>query len=90
LEIEKQLWRNQCLTMKNFGYLHGPWCWYFLLAVITSITINSLNRRDKWDKAVSNGADPMVTTCALYGADTHWRNGNLHNPGSMTANKDSR
>ena len=43
----------------------------FFAAVIVSCTINSLDRRDKWDKAVSNGADPMVTTCALYGADTH-------------------
>ena len=43
----------------------------FLLAVIIACTINSFDRRDKWDKAVSNGADPMVTTCALYGADTH-------------------
>lgn len=49
-------------------------CWgmvlTFILALIISGTINSLDRRDKWDKAVSNGADPMVTTCALYGAET--------------------
>jgi len=43
----------------------------FFLSLIVSATVNSLDRRDKWDKAVSNGADPMVTTCALYGADTH-------------------
>ena len=43
----------------------------FLLAVIIACTINGLDRRDKWDKAVSNGADPMVATCALYQADTH-------------------
>lgn len=43
----------------------------FFVAVIVSCTINSLDRRDKWEKTVSNGADPMVTTCALYGADTH-------------------
>lgn len=43
----------------------------FLLAVIIACTVNSFDRRDKWDKAVSNGADPMVTTCALDGADTH-------------------
>ena len=43
----------------------------FILALIVSGTINSLDRRDKWEKTVSNGADPMVTTCALYGADTH-------------------
>ena len=45
-------------------------CWgmvlAFLLAVITACTIVSFDRRDKWEKAVSNGADPMVTTCALY------------------------
>lgn len=38
----------------------------FSLAVIASITLGAHDRRDKWDKAVSNGADPMVTTCALY------------------------
>ena len=43
----------------------------FLLAVIIACTINSLDRRDKWDRAVTNGADPMVATCALYQADTH-------------------
>jgi len=43
----------------------------FFLSLIVSATVNSLDRRDKWDKAVSNGADPMVTTCALYQADTH-------------------
>jgi hypothetical protein len=43
----------------------------FFLSLIVSGTVNSFDRRDKWDKAVSNGADPMVTTCALYGADTH-------------------
>jgi len=50
-------------------------CWgmvlAFLLAVIIACAVNSLDRRDKWEKTVSNGADPMVTTCALYGADTH-------------------
>jgi hypothetical protein len=38
----------------------------FSLALIASITLGAHDRRDKWDKAVSNGADPMVTTCALY------------------------
>jgi hypothetical protein len=42
----------------------------FFLSLIVSATINSLDRRDKWDKAVSNGADPMVTACALDGADS--------------------
>ena len=50
-------------------------CWGMVLAFLTAVivfcTINSLDRRDKWEKTVSNGADPMVTTCALYGADTH-------------------
>lgn len=26
----------------------------------------SHDRRDKWEKAVSNGADPMVAACALF------------------------
>jgi hypothetical protein len=34
------------------------------------LTLSGFDRRDKWDKAVSNGADPMVATCALYSADT--------------------
>ena len=50
-------------------------CWgmalTFVLALIVSGTINSFDKRDKWEKTVSNGADPMVTTCALYGAETH-------------------
>lgn len=36
------------------------------VALIIACTLNAYDRRDKWDKAVSNGADPMVTTCALY------------------------
>jgi hypothetical protein len=38
----------------------------FALAMIASVTLGAHDRRDKWEKAVSNGADPMVTTCALY------------------------
>jgi hypothetical protein len=38
----------------------------FSLAVIASITLGAHDSRDKWEKAVSNGAEPMVTTCALY------------------------
>lgn len=49
--------------------------WGMVLASVVALTIcgtiNSLDRRDKWEKTVSNGADPMVTTCALYGSDTH-------------------
>lgn len=41
----------------------------FLTVVVVFCTINAHDRRDKWDKAVSNGADPMVTTCALYSAE---------------------
>jgi hypothetical protein len=49
--------------------------WGMVLASILALTIcgtvAGFDKRDKWDKAVSNGADPMVTTCALYGADSH-------------------
>ena len=46
----------------------------FLIALMVCTTINAHGKRDKWDKAVSNGADPMVTTCALYQADTTGEN----------------
>jgi hypothetical protein len=46
----------------------------FLVALMVCVTINAHGKRDKWDKAVSNGADPMVTTCALYQADTTGEN----------------
>jgi len=46
----------------------------FLVALMVCTTINAHGKRDKWDKAVSNGADPMVTTCALYQADTTGEN----------------
>ena len=42
----------------------------FLITVTVCLTLSGFDRRDKWDKAVSNGADPMVTSCALYSADT--------------------
>ena len=49
--------------------------WGMVLAFIVALTIcgtvAGFDKRDKWDKAVSNGADPMVTTCALDGADSH-------------------
>ena len=41
----------------------------FLVALMACITINAHGKRDKWDKAVSNGADPMVAACALYSAE---------------------
>ena len=37
-----------------------------VVVFIASCTYSSQDRRDKWEKAVSNGADPMVTSCALY------------------------
>jgi len=37
----------------------------FLLALMLCLTINAYGKRDKWEKAVSNGADPMVVSCAL-------------------------
>lgn len=43
----------------------------FFITLILCITATGFGKRDKWEKAVSNGADPMVTTCALNGADTH-------------------
>jgi hypothetical protein len=41
----------------------------FLVTLMVCITINAHGKRDKWDKAVSNGADPMVAACALYSAE---------------------
>jgi len=43
----------------------------FFVALMVCITINSYGKRDKWEKAVSNGADPMVTACALDGVTSH-------------------
>lgn len=43
----------------------------FLSVVALCITINAHGKRDKWEKAVSNGADPMVVACALEGANTY-------------------
>lgn len=45
-------------------------CWLIVAAVLIvgmgSCTFNSANKLDKWEKAVANGADPMVVSCALY------------------------
>jgi len=41
----------------------------FFLTLTVCLTINAHGKRDKWDKAVSNGADPMVAACALYSAE---------------------
>jgi hypothetical protein len=38
----------------------------FLMGGISCATVLAWHKLDKWEKAVSNGADPMVTTCALY------------------------
>lgn len=56
---------------KKFGlYLCGMATALFV-SLIGSCTLGAHDRRDKWEKAVSNGADPMVTRCALYGADSN-------------------
>ena len=39
----------------------------FLAVLVLCITFNAHGKRDKWEKAVSNGADPMVVACALDG-----------------------
>jgi hypothetical protein len=41
-----------------------------LVALIGSCTYSNHDKRDKWEKAVSNGADPMVTSCALFTQET--------------------
>ena len=50
-------------------------CWGTVVAVLMTLivccTFNAYDRRDKWDRAVTNGADPMVARCAVYGADTN-------------------
>lgn len=33
--------------------------------LVTTCTVNSFDRRAKWEKAVANGADPLRTSCAL-------------------------
>jgi len=44
------------------------WCLATLVfaVLITAITFTGYDKRDKWEKAVSNGADPMVTACAIF------------------------
>lgn len=37
-----------------------------LVSIIGSCAFSQHDKRDKWEKAVSNGADPMVVSCALY------------------------
>ena len=43
----------------------------FLAALMVGLFIDAHGKRDKWEKAVSNGADPMVTACALDGVNSH-------------------
>jgi len=43
----------------------------FFLTLTVCLTINNFGRRDKWERAVSNGADPMVVACALDGVNSH-------------------
>ena len=37
----------------------------FLTVLVLCITFNAHWKRDKWEKAVQMGADPMVVSCAL-------------------------
>jgi hypothetical protein len=43
----------------------------FFVTLMVCFTVNSYNKMDKWEKAVSNGADPMVVACALDGVNSH-------------------
>ena len=43
----------------------------FFITLTVCLTINAHGKRDKWDKAVSNGADPMVVACALGGVNSY-------------------
>jgi hypothetical protein len=36
-----------------------------LVALIGSFAVANFTKLDNWEKAVSNGADPMVASCAL-------------------------
>ena len=36
------------------------------VVLVGMATYNAHDRRDKWEKAVANGADPMVVSCALF------------------------
>ena len=39
----------------------------FLMGGISCATVLAWHKLDKWDRAVTNGADPMVVACALDG-----------------------
>ena len=36
-----------------------------LISLIGACTLVSMDTKSKWEKAVANGADPMVVSCAL-------------------------
>lgn len=37
-----------------------------VVALILAITYAGYDKRNKWEKAVANGADPMVAACAIF------------------------
>ena len=37
-----------------------------VVAIVVALSYAAHDRRDKWEKAVANGADPMVTACAIF------------------------
>ena len=41
-----------------------------LVSFVGACTYSGHDKRDKWEKAVSNGADPMVASCALFNQET--------------------
>jgi hypothetical protein len=61
--------------MNNDETIFKHCLWAFtavLLAMIGSCTAGNFDRRAKWEAVVKNGADPLITACALYdttGAD---------------------
>jgi len=52
--------------MDNDQKFIGGMVTLLLMVLIVCATLTGYNKLDKWDRAVTNGADPMVTTCALY------------------------
>jgi hypothetical protein len=37
-----------------------------VVAIVVAVSYAAHDRRDKWEKVVSNGADPMVAACAIF------------------------
>jgi len=58
-EVENRFWLRVCAMAT-----------LILVCLIASCTYSSHDRKDKWEKAVSNGADPMVAACALFVQET--------------------